>query len=210
MTFLDVTADITPSLLTHPGDPNFSQKKVSDLNEGNCFNLCEIKMGNHTGTHIDFPSHVIPDGKTSSDYSINDLVGVGVVIELDNKSMPSITCKFIKKQKIQPGDFVFFKTKNSLLSKYEELYEDYVFIDADAAHVLVNSKVRVVGIDYLSVDDFKNNALSVHHILLKNNVLIVENLELKNIFPGRYHVFIAPINIPKMDGLPTRVFLKGV
>lgn len=68
--------------------------------------------------------------------------------------------------------------------------------------------MRVVGIDYISVDRYDAEELPVHHILLSNDVLIVENLELKDIDPGRCKLFVMPLNVPEMDGLPARVVMS--
>ena len=69
--------------------------------------------------------------------------------------------------------------------------------------------MKVVGIDYISVDRYEDEDLSTHNTLLSKDVLIVEGLELGEIPEGRYEIFIAPMNIPQMDGLPARVFAKS-
>jgi arylformamidase len=100
---------------------------------------------------------------------------------------------------------VFFKTSNSSLNKSGQFHKDFVYLEPDAANELVKHKIRIVGIDYLSVDPYASD-LPAHKILLSNNVLIVENLNLTSIAQGIYRVFIVPLNIPNMDGLPVRVF----
>ena len=109
---------------------------------------------------------------------------------------------------IQKNDFVFFKTHNSeRLSKQAPFTEDYVYIEPAAAMALLQKEVRMVGIDYISVDAYTSETLPVHQALLENNVLIVENLELNGIDPGRCQLQVIPLNIPHMDGLPARVYM---
>lgn len=125
-----------------------------------------------------------------------------------SRTAKAISRSFIMNQKILENDFVFFKTSNSALSKQEKFSDKYVYIEPDAAKALLEKKVRVVGIDYISVDAYDAEDLPVHKILLSNDVLIVENLELKGIDPGRCQLFIMPLNVPEMDGLPARVIMS--
>ena len=159
------------------------------------------------GTHIDFPAHVIKGGKTSSDFTIDKLIGSGLIIEVPDIE-ESITSKFIEAQPILSNDFVFFKTANSKLSKNEKITDKYVYIEPAAAEELLKKGVKIVGIDYISVDKYEYEHLPVHKSLLSNDVLIVEGLELNNAPVGRCKIFIMPININEMDGLPARVVAK--
>lgn len=199
----DLTAPITEHTVVFPGDPKYKSEDVCELATSS-FKLCHLHFGNHTGTHIDFPAHVIQGGKTSSDYQINDLIGAGIIIEVP-QTEKSITKEFVSKQPILAKDFVFFKTSNATLSKQEKFTDKYVYIEPDAAEELLKKDVRIVGIDYISVDQYSAENLPVHQSLLSNNVLIVEGLELNNVPIGRCKIFIMPLNIPNMDGLPARV-----
>ncbi len=202
--YYDLTAAVTSRTVVFPGDPTFVSNDISSLEDGAKFHLCHMHMGNHTGTHIDFPAHVIKDGKTSSDFNLDHLIGSGLIIEVpDNHT--SITKDFVASQhSIQRNDFVFFKTANSKLSKHGEFSNKYVYIEPDAAEQLLKQGVRLVGIDYISVDSYDAEDLPVHHTLLSNDVLIVEGLELNNTPIGRCKIFVIPNNIPHMDGLPVR------
>ena len=204
----DLTAPITPNTVVYPGDPRFSTEEVVSLESGSKFHLCHMHLGNHTGTHIDFPAHVVQGGKTSSHFPIQSLIGSGLIIEVPDTEL-SITKKFIKSQKsISQNDFVFFKTANSKISKQAEFTEKYVYIEPDAAEELIEKGVKIVGIDYISVDSYQAENLPVHHSLLSKDILIVEGLELKGAPLGRCEIYIMPNNIPDMDGLPVRVIAK--
>lgn len=202
--YYDLTAEISEKTVVFPGDPEYKMQAVCSLENGSTFNLCHMHFGNHTGTHIDFPAHVIKDGKTSSDYSIDHFIGSGIIIKVPDTEA-SITKNFISQQPILQSDIVFFKTANSKLSKQAKFTNNYVYIEPDAAEVLLKKQVKIVGIDYISVDKYENEDLPVHKSLLSNEVLIVEGLELNNAPIGRCEIFIMPLNIPNMDGLPARV-----
>ena len=136
--------------LRYPGDPEFRMDTIYSIEEGDSFNLEKLYLHNHLGTHIDFPAHVIEGGKKSHDYSLEYLEGPGNIIELPQNSM-SVTKDFVQKQdNILEGDIIFFKTVNSNRNKKQQYYsEDFVYIEPQAAKVLVDKKVKIVGIDYL-------------------------------------------------------------
>lgn len=203
---VDLTAEISNQTTVFPGDPLFESQQIASLEQSSHFNLFRLCLCNHLGTHIDFPAHVIKNGRTSSDYSLNDLEGDGLIIEVPKK-YKCIDQSFIKKErhKFFKNAIVFFKTSNSDISKKGNMIENYVYIDSEAANELVDLGVKMVGIDYLSVDKYEAEELPVHNVLLSNNILIVENLELKNVEPGQCTLSVMPLKIPQMDGLPVRV-----
>lgn len=205
--YYDLSANISEELVTFPGDPQYKAEDISSLEKGSQFHLSEIHLGNHTGTHIDFPAHVIKDGKTSNDFPIESLIGHGLIVEVPSTES-SITKEFVKKQPILANDFVFFKTSNSKLSKTAKFTNNYVYIEPEAAEELLKKGVKIVGIDYISVDKYESEDLPVHKSLLSNNVLIVEGLELNDVPVGRCKIYIMPMKINKMDGLPARVMAK--
>ncbi len=206
--FFDLTTKITSKTVVYPGDPSFSYESISSIKNGESFELCLMSLGNHTGTHIDFPSHVQENGKTSSDYPIDQLIGAGLIIEVP-ENHEVITKQFIQDQTdIKNNDFVFFKTKNSEISKQKPFVDNYVYIEPNASEELIRKGVKIVGIDYISVDSPHADDLPVHHSLLSNDILIVESLELNGAPIGRCKIFIITNNIPDMDGLPARVFAQ--
>src|SRR3990167_5128987 len=203
---IDLTAELSEQTTVFPGDPPFESQRIASLEKSSYFNLFRLCLCNHMGTHIDFPAHVIKNGKTSSDYSLSDLEGDGLIIEVPKEYM-CVDKSFIKKEqhKFFKNAIVFFKTSNSEIPKTGKIVEDYVYIDLEAAKELVDLKVKMVGIDYLSVDKYESEKLPVHNILLSNNILIIENLELNNAEPGQWTLSAMPLKIPQMDGLPVRV-----
>ncbi|WP_419420783.1 cyclase family protein [Legionella sp. D16C41] len=200
----DLSVTISEQLVTFPGDPTYHLENVSSLEQGAFFHLNKIYLGNHTGTHIDFPAHVIREGKTSNDFLIDRLIGKGLIIQVPDNEI-SITKTFVKNQPILTNDFVFFKTANSKLSKNSTFTKNYVYIEPDAAEELLKKGIKIVGIDYISVDKYEFEDLPVHKALLANDILIVENLELNHVPNGRYTIYIMPLKINNLDGLPARV-----
>jgi arylformamidase len=202
--YYDLTTPISEETVVFPSDPVFKAQQVHSLEKGQKFNLCHMHLGNHTGTHIDYPAHVFRDAKTSSDFSIEHLIGPGLIAEVPDTEK-SVTKKFVTELPILKNDILFFKTANSKLSKQKKFTDKYVYIELDAAEELLRKGVKIVGIDYISVDKYESEELPVHKLLLSQEVLIVEGLELNHSPIGRCEIFIVPIHIPGMDGLPARV-----
>lgn len=202
--FKNITKQISQDMVCYPGDPSFMKDILSSCSKGDSYSLCHIHIGNHIGTHIDFPAHFFSEGKTSSDYKLEDLIGNAVVIEIADH-VKTISSHHIPNDLPIENDFVFFKTHNSHLTTYSE---DYVALDESAAMTLRDRKVKLVGIDYLSVDRYENKSFPVHKILLQAGILIVENLELKDVSPGRYQTRIYPLQIKDIDGVPVTATLE--
>lgn len=206
--YYDLTAPITNKTVVFPGDPQFKTEAICSLENGSQYHLCHMHLGNHTGTHIDFPAHTEKGGKTSSNFKIDVLIGSGLIIEVP-ETEKSVTKAFVARQtSIIKNDFVFFKTANSKLPKQGEFTNKYVYIEPEAAEELLSKGVKIVGIDYISVDRYDAEDLPVHRSLLSRDVLIVEGLELNNAPIGRCKIYIMPNNIPEMDGLPVRVIAE--
>ena len=68
--------------------------------------------------------------------------------------------------------------------------------------------IKVVGVDYLSVDQYQDMARPAHHILLGAGVVIIEGLDLTGVPPGDYELFCLPLKIKDGNGAPARVFLR--
>ncbi|MBU0504509.1 cyclase family protein [bacterium] len=206
----DVTLPLTTATVAYPGDPVFSSRPAFSLSAGDPFGMCELSLGNHAGTHIDFPAHVIPGAKTSSDFPVKHFMGRAKVLEIA-RSQPVITSEVIKENDVlvEEDDIVLFKTVNSALWTKGEYDPGFVYLDVSAAQLLARRRVRIVGIDYICIDTVKNHDLLVHHLLLSSEVLIIEGLNLAAVQQGVYNFIALPMHIPDADGLPARVLLEG-
>ena len=104
---------------------------------------------------------------------------------------------------------VLFKTDNSKHWTDGRFYEEFIYLEAEAAEILVELRVKLVGIDYLSIDKFHSEKHPSHFVLLGRNVVIVEGLNLLNVPPGKYHMTALPLNLQDVDGAPTRIILRA-
>ena len=104
------------------------------------------------------------------------------------------------------------RTPNSALwnsrTTAQEFYKEYTYITEDGAKFLVAQGVKVVGVDYLSVEQFKKAGAPAHHVLLGNGVVIIEGLNLSEAEAGQYEMYCLPLRVVNGDGAPARVVLK--
>jgi len=207
MKLYDATLAIHEKMVIFPGDPPFKKEPVSQTQTGDDVNLTRITMGTHLGTHVDPPAHFIENGATVDQLSLETLVGPGVVADL--RGCSQIDRRALEKASIADTKRVLMKTDNGPLLLEPPFHQDYVHLTEDGARYLVECKVCLVGIDYLSIEHHENPGSPVHHLLLEAGVLVVEGVHLLEIPPGEYEVLCLPLKIKGADGAPARVLLRG-
>jgi len=207
MKIYDVSVPISRDLAQYPGDPQITitRKQTIGKNGAKC-NLSKISLGSHSGTHIDPPFHFFEDGITADKLPLELLIGRARVVH--------ITSACIDEAALQEFDFgpdvrVLFKTRNSYLWSQPKFVEDFVYITPGAARMLVNNGIKVVGIDYLSVEKFGFEEAETHRILLGAGTVIIEGLDLREVEPADYDMICLPLKIENSDGAPARVVLRG-
>jgi arylformamidase len=164
-------------------------------------------MGDHTGTHVDPPVHFIPGGKTVDQLDLDTLFGTVRVVDM-TQDIGAITPRDLDDAKLPlPITRLLFKTRNSSMWAREGFYRDYIGISWDAAQWLVDRQIRLVGIDYLSVELYEATEPNTHRTLLGAGVIIVEGLNLKEVPPGDYTLACLPLKIRDGDGGPARAIL---
>jgi arylformamidase len=167
-------------------------------------------MSCHTGTHVDAPDHFLNNGITVEDLSLDLLVGRAYVLDLPDVS--TITASVLMQAEIPPRTRrLLFKTRNSKLwaNGKKEFQPDFVGLSVDAAELLVDRNVKLVGIDYLSIAPYKKST-PVHSILLAAGVVVIEGLDLSRVSQGRYTLHCLPLKLGGVEGAPTRAILVGV
>lgn len=211
MTIYDISLKISEKMITWPGDPSVKIERTALIANGNTCNVSRINMATHTGTHIDAPYHFLENGNTIEKINLESLMGTCIVLEIDVDN--NIKAEDIKKHNISGHSRVIFKTKNSELweSNSDNFNKDFISLSQDAAEYLVEKSVELIGIDYLSIESFYcDKKHAVHKILLKNNVIIVEGLNLSSVEPGIYELICLPLKLDGTDGAPARVVLRDI
>jgi len=206
MKIFDVTVPISKNLPVYPGDPPVKIERKATIDKKDAkYNLSRYSFSSHVGTHVDAPFHFIADGKTVDQLPLELLMGRARVVEVTS---PRIDEAALKEFDFTADARVLFKTRNSYLWSQPGFVQDYVYITPGAARALVNQGIKLVGIDYLSVEKFGSDTFETHLTLLGAGTLIIEGLDLREIEPGDYELICLPMKFQGGDGSPARVILR--
>jgi arylformamidase len=203
---LDVSVPLVAGMPAYPGNPEFELQPVTRLAEGGSSNVSRLVMGTHTGTHVDAPKHFFDDGGGVDALALDLLLGRVRVVEIPKRG--GIGSEELVAAGLREDLRVMFKTPNSALWNDPGFHPEYTYLTEDGAQYLVGQGVKVVGVDYLSVEQFKKAGAPAHRTLLASGVLIIEGLNLSDAEPGMYEMYCLPLRVAGGDGAPARVILK--
>jgi arylformamidase len=202
----DVSVPIRDGGLIYPGNPEIHVSLQQSVALGAGANVSNVAFGSHTGTHVDAERHFFDDGQTVDQIPLETLIGPALVLEF--KSEAAVTRADLEAHDLTSVDRVLLKTRNSnYLTQDPEFHRDYTYLAPDGAEYLVNLGVKLVGIDYLSIEQFHSGHHRTHLTLLGAKVVIVEGLNLVDVPPGRYTLYCLPIKLAGCDGAPARAVL---
>lgn len=202
----DVSLTIYPGMLAWPGQPQMTMDTVKSIAQGDSSNVSLLHIGTHTATHVDAPRHFLPGALGIDSIRPEVLIGPARLFQLSE--VHHIDRNLLEGLELKGVERLLFGTPNSTMLKQSQFEQDYIFISADAANYLVDMRIKLVGVDYLSVDQYQDKARPAHHILLGAGVAIVEGLDLTGVPPGDYELLCLPLKIKDGDGAPARVFLR--
>ncbi|HEV8421218.1 MAG TPA: cyclase family protein [Actinomycetota bacterium] len=206
---IDVSLPIGPDLLVWPGDPPVDVVPRLRLAMGDPANVSELRMGTHTGTHVDPPNHFVEGSIGIDRVPLDVLMGRAIVVDARHLDGPIEPADFDKLD-IPPSERrVLLRTANSELWRSTPvLFPDrYACLTPETARIVVDRGIRLIGVDFLSVEQKGATGHPVHHILLENGVVIVEGLNLSEAEPGEYTLACLPLKIVDGDGGPARTLL---
>lgn len=205
--WIDVTVPIHPGMVVYEGDPGVRVTSALALERGDPANVSHLALGSHTGTHVDAPSHFIPGGATLDRLPLDVLLGRARVLACPPGP---ITAGTVAGAGPGRGGRLLFKTGNSALWERGRFVRAYQALTLEAARLLVEAGVALVGIDYLSVEGFGAQGHPVHRCLLGAGTVILEGLDLSAVTPGDYELCCLPLRVRDGDGAPARALLRAV
>jgi arylformamidase len=210
MPIFDISVPISAATPVYPGDPAIEISDYLALARGDAANVSMLRFGAHTATHVDAPAHFIQNAPGIPQLSLETLIGTARVIEVPT-SVRAISIDHLGE--IGEATRVLFKTRNSAFWRDPQasvFREDYTYLTAAAARHLVERGVRLVGIDYLSIEQFKSTGFETHLALLSEGVVILEGLDLGAVAAGVYELICLPLKLAggSGDGSPARAVLR--
>jgi len=210
MKLVDLSWPIYPGMARIPVAPDLDMRPCQQIAAGDSSNITEIRLSSHVGTHIDAPYHFIQEGKTIDQLPLEHFTGPAVTISVERQAGESITPDDLSRADVRAGDIVLLHTGWSRKFESPE-YQRHPFLVQDTADWLVDHKVKMLGIDCVNVempvaDRPPDYARPIHHTLLRNEVLIIENLtNLDRIAGQRVRLYAFPIPYRGCDGAQARV-----
>ena len=197
-----------PFFPTDPQGPSVT--RIFDRTKGDPVTMSQININSHNGTHIDAPFHFIAEGTTIDMMPLDTAIGPARVIEI--KDPVSIKLDEVEPYDIKEGERILFKTRNSSYAyKTADFVDDYVYCTNEVAHYLKDKKIRLVGVDYITIGNQKDheNIKIVHETLLMNGIYIIEMLNLDGVKPGDYEMVCLPLRMEKGDAGPCRAIIRS-
>lgn len=205
----DVTLTFTTDIPGFPGSPKPTLERFRSMDDGAVNNLSRLDTHVHFGTHVDAPLHFVADGYGMEKVPLETLLGPCVVVEYPD--LDEIGPEDLEAAAIPPGtERLILKTRNSGFWNDHSLgfRQDFVALTPDAAQWVLKRGIRLVGIDYLSIERYQEPGRLTHIALLGAEIVLVEGLDLRGIDPGAYELICMPLKLKDCDGAPARVALR--
>ena len=212
MKIYDISVPIAPGETpVYPGDPGIEVASWMAIARGDPADVSALSLGAHTGTHVDAPAHFIEGATGVTSLPLDALVGEARVVAVPSDAR-AVEESHVREAALGGCPRVLFKTRNSAFweDPRGRFREDFTYIAPAAARALVSRGVRLVGIDYLSVERFGSKEFETHRVLLSAGVVILEGLDLRAVAPGAYELICLPLRVAagSGDGAPARAVLR--
>ncbi|MFL5529804.1 MAG: cyclase family protein [Gemmatimonadaceae bacterium] len=202
----DISVPIRTGGLVYPGNPEIDVSLQQAVAKGASANVSLVRFGSHTGTHADAARHFFDDGQSVDHIPLDRLIGPALLLSFDD-NVRAVGATELRAQRLNGHKRILLRTRNSALLSQPEFARDYTYLAPDGAQFLVDSGVELVGIDYLSIEQFHSGHHRTHRTLLERSVVIVEGLDLSSPPAGEYQFICLPLRLEGCDGAPARAVL---
>ena len=206
--YIDISVPVSSNLPRWPGSPAITFQRSLDLDKGDIANDTTLHFSVHTGTHVDAPLHFLKDGSSVDQMPLDTLIGPAFVGDLSH--VDAITVDTLENLDFPPNtQRLLLRTRNSQLwqANIQEFQLNFVALTAEAAQWVVDHGIRLIGIDYLSIQRFSDGP-ETHLILLKADIVIIEGLNLTSAPAGQYELICLPLRLAGIEGSPARTILR--
>jgi len=208
----DVSATLDPATTpVYEGNAPLVFEFQLDMQKGDPLSLSKLSLGAHSGTHIDAPQHFIRDGISIDKVPLDALIGRARVIEIPD-SVQSIDAAELNRHKWRDAERLVFRTRSAMHGwmSSPEFHHDFAFVAPDAAQLIADAGIKLVGIDYISAEKFGAPAPLTHRILLGKGIPIVEGMALESVTAGDYDLIVLPMKVAGHEGAPARAVMRRV
>lgn len=203
---IDISQTLKAGIATWPGDTAFAPFRVMRLESGDSCNVGSVTMSLHTGTHADAPRHFLADGATPAEMDLSPFIGKARVLDLTGvRTILPEHLGELAAGKTERIERVLFRTGTA---RADHFSGTFAHLSENAARLLAEQGVLLVGIDTPSVDPGDSKDLRTHRVLAGAGISILENLVLAHVPPGPYELIALPLKLDGMDASPVRAVLR--
>lgn len=210
--WIDVTATLDPATTPiYEGDAPMRFEFLKDMRKGDGLTLSAYSLGAHSGTHVDAPMHFVAGGAAIDQLPIAPFIGPARVIEIP-EGVQAIDAAELGRHEWRGAPRLLFRTRSSARGWMSSatFHRDFAYVAPDAAQLMADAGVVLVGIDYISAEQFGAPAPRTHQVLLGRGIPIVEGLLLTGVPAGDYDLVVLPIKVAGHEGAPARAVLRPV
>jgi arylformamidase len=202
----DISVPIRTGGLVYPGNPEIEVSLQQAVAKGAGANVSFVRFGSHTGTHADAARHFFDDGQSVDKIPLERLIGPALLIAFSD-DVRAVSAADLQKHDLSGHTRLLIRTRNSALLSQHQFVKDYTYLAPDGAQYLVDKGIELVGVDYLSIEQFHSGHHKTHRTLLEKSVVILEGLDLSVPTAGEYELICLPLRIEGCDGAPARAVL---
>lgn len=208
--WIDITATLDPARTpVYEGDAPMRFDFLKDMRTGDPLTLSAYSLGAHSGTHVDAPMHFIRDGAPVDAIALERFIGPARVIEIGD-AVQAIDAAELGRHEWRGAPRILFRTRSTHRGWMDSVrfHRDFAYVAPDAAQLLAEGGVVLVGIDYISAEQFGAPAPRTHQILLGRGIPIVEGLDLRRAPAGDYDLVVLPMKVRGHEGSPARAVVR--
>ncbi len=207
MKIYDISLELKDTMVCWENQPPPEIVRYRFLERGDTSNTSRFGSDLHAGTHVDAPLHYLPNGKRIEDIDLGSFCGACYVAEVHG---PLIDENTLETLNIPDTRRLLFKTGNGRLYSCEKFSGDYVALDRSGAEWLTRRALKLVGIDYLSIDRYGDSGFPAHRLLLAHDIVLLEGLDLRGVPSGHYYLNALPLKIAGVEAAPVRAVLFDI
>lgn len=206
MGIIDISRKLRPGMTVWPGDTAYQIEPVLHLNQGEAVNLTTLTMSAHTGSHVDAPLHFTEGGQAIDELALEPYWGAAQVVTSVKRAGP-----------LEPADLEGYdlsRARRLLVRSVPANHipgrfpEEFVYPSPTLAEYLGSLGICLYGSDGPSMDEVNSKSLDGHHALWRQNIAILEWLDLSEVPDGIYELVAMPLKIVGGDGSPVRAVLR--
>ena len=206
MTVIDLTHTIEETMPVYPGTEP-PRLETANTYEKDFFKETKMTMYTHTGTHMDPPAHIFPEGKTLDQFLPDQFIGKALVIDCrDLKEGDAITMERILKygEKAVQADFLLFNLGWDQYWGTDAYFGDFPCMDMEVLDFILAGNYKGIGVDAISIDPIDD--LTRHRILFREKDIVnIENLTNLHLCGNDLFSFSCfPLKLADADGSPVR------